>query len=91
MHHETVLELVRERPGFVPDLLSKLDVSLPPFTEARGEAKGKTEALLKILTKRGLSVTPHQQRQIHECSDLDTLDRWLDQALTTGSVDELLG
>lgn len=33
--HETVLELVRERPALVPDLLAKLDVSLPPFTEAR--------------------------------------------------------
>src|SRR3954467_8670691 len=34
-HHETVLDLVRERPAFVPDLLAKLDVSLPPFTTAR--------------------------------------------------------
>jgi predicted transposase YdaD len=56
---------------------------------AQGEAKGKAEAVRKILTKRGLPIMPHQHRQIHECTDLATLDRWLDQALTAASVDEL--
>lgn len=59
--------------------------------EARGEARGKAEAVLKILTKRGLTTTPLQRRQIEECIDLATLDRWLDQALTASSVDELFG
>jgi hypothetical protein len=59
--------------------------------EARGEARGEAKAVLKILVKRGLPITPHQQRQISECTDLATLDRWLDHALTAGSVDELLG
>jgi hypothetical protein len=59
--------------------------------EARGMATGRAEALLKILTKRGLLIAPHQQRQISECTDLALLDRWLDQALTAASVDELLG
>ena len=48
-------------------------------------------ALLKILLRRGLPITPHEHRQISECTDLATLDRWLDHALTVSSVDELLG
>jgi hypothetical protein len=59
--------------------------------KAEGEAKGKAEALLKVLTKRGMPITPHQHRHISECTDQSRLDRWLDRALTVGSVDELLG
>jgi hypothetical protein len=33
--HESVLNLVRERPAFVPELLAGLHVALPPFTDAR--------------------------------------------------------
>lgn len=58
---------------------------------AEGKAEGKAEALLKILLRRGLPITPHEHRQISECTDLATLDRWLDHALTVSSVDELLG
>jgi hypothetical protein len=59
--------------------------------EAKGKAEGRAEDVLKILTKRGLPLTPGQRSQIGECTDLATLDRWFDQALTAGSVDELLG
>jgi hypothetical protein len=52
------------------------------FTEAhrrsydRGEAKGKAEALLLFLRRRGIAATDEQQRQIVTCTDLATLDRW---------------
>ena len=58
--------------------------------KAKGKAEGKAEALLKLLTKRGLRITPPQQRKISECADLAMLDRWLDRVLTVASVDELL-
>ena len=57
----------------------------------QGKAEGKAEAVLKILTKRGLPITPPQRRQIIECTDLATLDRWLDQALGAASGHELFG
>ena len=66
------------------------------FTEAhrrsydRGEAKGKADALLMILKRRDLAITDEQQHQIVTCTDLATLDRWLDRALSATSVDELL-
>ena len=59
--------------------------------KAEGRAKGKAEALLRILAQRGLPVSEGQQRRVVECTDIDTLDTWLDRALLAASVDELLG
>jgi hypothetical protein len=58
--------------------------------EAKGKAEGKAEALLMFLRRRGLAVTEEQQQQIATCTDLATLDRWLDRAFSVTSVAELL-
>jgi hypothetical protein len=47
-------------------------------------------ALLKILTRRGLTLTTEQRRRIMGCTDIAMLERWLDCALSASSVDELL-
>ncbi len=52
--------------------------------------QGKAEALLMVLTQRGLAVTPDQQRQIVACTDIATLERWLARAFSVASPDELL-
>ncbi|HEX7841547.1 MAG TPA: hypothetical protein VF469_28945 [Kofleriaceae bacterium] len=56
-----------------------------------GKAEGKAEAVLTILAQRGLPMTVRQRHKIRQCTDLATLDRWLDRALSVTSVDELLG
>jgi hypothetical protein len=58
--------------------------------KAEGEAKGEAKALIVILKRRGMTITDEQQRQIVACTDLATLDRWLDRAFSVTSVDELL-
>jgi predicted transposase YdaD len=59
--------------------------------EARGKAEGKAEALLVFLRQRGLAMTSDQQHRIRTCTDLASLDRWLDRAFSGAtSVDELL-
>src|SRR5262249_36449299 len=58
--------------------------------KAEGEAKGKADALLMILRGRGLAITDEQRRQIAGCTELATLDRWLERALSVTSIDELL-
>ena len=62
------------------------------FSEAhqRSYAKGKAESLMRILQQRHLVMTDEQQRQILSCSDVATLDQWLDRVLAVASVDELL-
>jgi predicted transposase YdaD len=57
---------------------------------ARGKAKGKAEALLVLLRHRALAMTSDQQHRILTCTDLATVDRWLDRAFSATSVDELL-
>jgi flagellar biosynthesis/type III secretory pathway protein FliH len=65
------------------------------FTEAhrqsynQGEAKGEAKALVMILKRRGLAITDEQQQQIATCTDLATLDRWLERAFSVTSVNEL--
>jgi len=58
--------------------------------KAEGEAKGKAEALMMFLKRRGLAMTDDQQRLIVTCTELATVDRWLDRAFTVASVDDLL-
>jgi hypothetical protein len=43
-----------------------------------------------ILRRRGIAITNNQQRHVLACTDLATLDRWLDRAFSVASVDELL-
>jgi hypothetical protein len=55
----------------------------------RGKAEGEAAALLKILTRRGLTLTADQQRHIVGCTDLVMLEHWIDRALTVSSIEEL--
>jgi flagellar biosynthesis/type III secretory pathway protein FliH len=58
--------------------------------KAEGEARGEAKALMMILKRRGMAITDEQQRHIVACTDLATLDRWLDRAFSVTPVDELL-
>jgi hypothetical protein len=58
--------------------------------KAEGKAEGEVKALMMILERRGMAMTDEQQQQIVACTDVATLDRWLDRALSVTSVDELL-
>jgi hypothetical protein len=58
--------------------------------KARGKAEGEAAALLKIVTRRGLTLSAEQRRRIMGCTDVAMLERWLDRALSVSSVAELL-
>lgn len=57
---------------------------------AEGEAKGKAEVLLAILTKRGLALTATQRKQILNCQDCAQLDEWVLNAYDVADVKQLL-
>ena len=65
--------------------------NLEATAEARGEAKGMAESILKILEARGVAISAAQQEEIQGCADLDRLDRWLRRAALASSADELTG
>ena len=59
--------------------------------EAKGELKGKRDALLALLKARGFSVSAEQRAMVRDCADIAELDRWIVQAATASSIDEVLG
>jgi hypothetical protein len=58
--------------------------------EAKGKAEGRAQALLMVLDQRRLLMSAAQRHQIAECTDMAKLQRWVEQALTVSSVEELL-
>jgi hypothetical protein len=58
--------------------------------KAEGKTEGKAEALLAILAARSLVPTREQRETIATCKDGDRLQRWIELALNTESVQKLL-
>ena len=57
--------------------------------EARAEARGEANALLKILKSRGIGLTEEQRETVASSTDPAQVDRWLDKALTATSADDV--
>lgn len=50
--------------------------------EAKGHVEGRAQALLLILSARGLVVSPATRDRILACMQLPLLDRWIRRAAT---------
>ncbi len=61
-------------------------------TKARdaGRKEGRQRALLRILSARGVEVSQHHRQRIFSCTDVDILDRWIDRALQSTAIEEIL-
>ncbi len=59
--------------------------------QAQGEAKGKAESILRVLEPRRIAISLDQRERVLACTDLATLERWLDAAVTSASTEELFG
>lgn len=55
----------------------------------KGQALGRAHGVLRILAARGIAVSDEDRQRILSCTNLDTLDQWLDRALTATAVSEL--
>jgi hypothetical protein len=56
---------------------------------AEGQAKGKAEAVLKLLDARHLAPSLEQRQQVASCTDTLQLDRWFDRAITARAAAEV--
>jgi predicted transposase YdaD len=54
-----------------------------------GRAEGRAEDIVRILDRRGVSAPQEARDQILSCTDIATLDSWLDRALTAAAVSDL--
>lgn len=57
--------------------------------EAKGEVKGKAEAVLAVLAARGIELTAEQKHRVQCSTSQANLDKWLHQAATAQSADEV--
>ncbi|MFJ3585907.1 hypothetical protein ACIPPS_27280 [Streptomyces sp. NPDC090127] len=58
-------------------------------TYLKGKAEGEAKSVLRVLTARGVDVPEATAQRILECTETETLDRWLDRAVTAERVEEL--
>src|SRR5262249_19743356 len=55
-----------------------------------GELKTKAEAILKVLAKRGLEVSPEVRASIEASRHRAELDRWFDRAFSVKTAAEVM-
>jgi hypothetical protein len=55
----------------------------------QGTVKARTEDILRILTRRGIGVPDEARTAIENCTDMDTLEKWFDRALTVDDFKDL--
>ncbi|WP_437721382.1 hypothetical protein [Sorangium sp. So ce861] len=55
-----------------------------------GELKGKRDTLLRQLARAGIVLTENESARIQACTDIATLDRWLDNILGAKTAAEVL-
>jgi len=55
-----------------------------------GFVEGKRDALLRLLARNGLALSEDERARISACSDVATLDRWFDHALTAKTAADVL-
>lgn len=61
--------------------------------EAKGRTEGRTEEraqlVLRVLENRGIPTSPETRDRVTDCTNPDTLGRWLDRAFTVSHSDSL--
>jgi hypothetical protein len=57
--------------------------------KTEGRAEGVAESILRVLSARGVAVSPGERREILSCRDLERLDRWLVRATQVSSAAEV--
>ncbi|MHA5049639.1 hypothetical protein [Streptomyces sp. SD15] len=54
-----------------------------------GRAENQASSILRLLERRGIPVPDDARTRITDCSDLDTLVRWFDRAITATRTEDL--
>ncbi|WP_437726398.1 hypothetical protein [Sorangium sp. So ce861] len=55
-----------------------------------GELKGERDTLLRLLARAGMVLTEDESACIQACTDIATLDRWIDNVLGAKTAAEVL-
>jgi hypothetical protein len=55
-----------------------------------GQLEGKRDTLLRLLTRAGIAITENESARIQACTDMATLDHWIDNILGAKTAAEVL-
>lgn len=81
---------VRARQQEIARKLLELNPDLQQEAEQKGRLTEVRANLRRVLARRKLAVSAEDEARIDTCSDLATLERWLDEAVTVSSATEAL-
>ena len=55
-----------------------------------GLEEGVRASLLRVLSRRGLSLSDAQRQRVQACGNLEVLHAWLDRAVDAATADDVL-
>ncbi|WP_434045838.1 MULTISPECIES: hypothetical protein [Sorangium] len=55
-----------------------------------GKLEGKRDTLLRLLARAGIGLTDNESARIQACTDVATLDRWIENVLAAKTATEVL-
>jgi len=71
--------------------MSELMSKLSGERQRRSVAEGEARALLRVLERRAIATSVEQRERVLACSDVATLEAWLDRAATATTAREVFG
>jgi hypothetical protein len=73
-----------------PEIREKLIEEAREEGRQLGRLQRASARLQRVLAVRQLALSPEDEAQVEACTDLDTLGRWLDQAVVAASTIDAL-
>ena len=77
-------------PPFAQQLIDRGKIEGKIEGEIEGEIKGKRDVLLRLVARAGITLSTDERARVDACTDLATLDRWVDNVLEAKSGADLL-
>ncbi|WP_438008113.1 hypothetical protein WME89_04990 [Sorangium sp. So ce321] len=73
------------------------EATFPPFVQElidrgklEGIREGKRDTLLRLLARAGIVLAEDERARLQACTDIATLDRWIDNVLGAKTATEVL-
>ena len=102
MYFQIVYDALREPmqralEALIMERLADMNVTLAPFLQQlidRGKLDGKLDglrdALFRLLARAGITLTEDERARIQTCTDVATLDRWVENVLGAKTASDVL-
>ena len=82
---------IEARQQHILQVLLEQRPKMKQLLQQEGRLTGTRASLRRVLACRQLTPSKDDDARIEACTDLATLERWLDRAITAASVSDVLG